>query len=417
MTFVARRATRRGKPLKLAVTGPAGSGKTLAALALARSLHPTGRVIVADTENGSAELYSDRYEYDAGEIAPPFTTAKYLAALRYAESEGAVCLILDSLSHAWDGDGGILDRKQQEEARGGAKVNGFALWARYKAEWRDLVAAILHSRVDVIVTMRSKVEHVQTERDGRKVVEKLGMAPIVGEGADYEFSVVFDLNAQHVATCSKDRTGMFADPNAMHDLVHENVGERIRKWRDEGGVYDPSTAPRVWFAETSSYAGTDEEALATQVGRQRASDLSRADVVRLIERAEGRVLDPGQRAVADALVAVSRILAERARADAVQEDGPDDDPDAGPPGDGLPFADDEDGPTAEAVADELARDPEREASAGGRPPLELEPEPEPEPAPAGDDAAGASRSIVRPSHRGGNARARLADALRKRAGA
>ena len=74
-----RKATREKVFLKLAVTGPSGSGKTYSALRLARGLvGPTGKIALIDTENGSASLYADRFQFDVLDIAPPFDNEKFI---------------------------------------------------------------------------------------------------------------------------------------------------------------------------------------------------------------------------------------------------------------------------------------------------------------------------------------------------
>lgn len=59
---VFRKAERRKAKLRLAITGPAGSGKTYGALLIAQGLG--GRITMIDTENGSGDLYSAVCDYD-----------------------------------------------------------------------------------------------------------------------------------------------------------------------------------------------------------------------------------------------------------------------------------------------------------------------------------------------------------------
>ena len=117
-----RKAERRKAKLRLAITGPAGSGKTYGALLVAQGLG--GRIAMIDTENGSGDLYSAVCDYDILNINAPFDPRKYIQAIHDAECEGYDVLIIDSLSHCWISEGGLLDIKEQLASSG--KYNSFS---------------------------------------------------------------------------------------------------------------------------------------------------------------------------------------------------------------------------------------------------------------------------------------------------
>lgn len=108
-------AIKQSAKLRLAITGPAGSGKTYTALAIAETLAAGAPIAVVDTEHGSASKYADLFAFDVAEMHAPFHPDKFIAALREAEAAGYGAVILDSISHAWSGSGGVLDlgRKQR----------------------------------------------------------------------------------------------------------------------------------------------------------------------------------------------------------------------------------------------------------------------------------------------------------------
>jgi KaiC/GvpD/RAD55 family RecA-like ATPase len=110
-----KKAERTKAKLKLAITGPSGSGKTMSALRLAKGIG--GRIALIDTENESASLYSDRFEFDTLALSPPYTTDKYLEALKAAMDAQYDVVIIDSISHQWAGEGGILNRKEQLDSQ------------------------------------------------------------------------------------------------------------------------------------------------------------------------------------------------------------------------------------------------------------------------------------------------------------
>jgi len=232
-----KKATRQSVKIKLAVTGPSGSGKTEGALCLAEQLVPGRQIALIDTENGSASLYGDRHNFDVLDLSPPFLSKKFTDALDAAIAGGYDVVVIDSMSHQWDGSGGILDRKNEED-RNKPGANSFAMWSKYKEEHRKFIAHILQSPIHVIACIRSKQEYIQ---DGEKV-QKVGMAPITGESAEYEFSTVFDLTMEHKAAVSKDRTGLF--DGRFIDFQRDKPGEEIAKWL-ASGVVIPVAGPET----------------------------------------------------------------------------------------------------------------------------------------------------------------------------
>lgn len=223
-----KRATRRAAKIKLAIQGPSGSGKTLGALALAHGLANGGKVAVIDTENGSASLYADKYEFDTLEISPPYLTKKYEAAIKSAVDGGYAALVIDSISHQWEGDGGILQRKDEADARPGS--NHWTNWGPFTKEHNEFRSLLLSAPIHVLATMRSKMAYTQSETNGKKKIEKLGLQPIQREGMEYEFWIAFDVQMDHIATASKDRTGLFKTGAA--DLADPKVANRILAWLD-----------------------------------------------------------------------------------------------------------------------------------------------------------------------------------------
>src|SRR6187402_3403106 len=105
------KAQRKNAKLRLAIAGPAGSGKTTAALKLATGLG--GKIAVIDTEHGSASIYADLTDFDTLEIHPPYAPEKFIEAISVAEAAGYETIILDSITHEWNGAGGCCDINEQ----------------------------------------------------------------------------------------------------------------------------------------------------------------------------------------------------------------------------------------------------------------------------------------------------------------
>lgn len=223
-----RKAVRRKAKLRLGMVAPSGAGKTYSALQLAFGLG--GKIGMIDTEHGSGDLYANLGDYDIINIEAPYTVQKYRDAITAFEKAGYDVIIIDSLSHAWAGDGGLLD-KQGKIADSG-KGNSYTAWRTITPEHNGLIDAMLRSPCHVIATMRAKTEYVIEKNDrGKDTPRKIGMAPVQREGMDYEFSVVFDIDSQHVAHASKDRTSLF---DGQYFTISDDTGKALLDWLESG---------------------------------------------------------------------------------------------------------------------------------------------------------------------------------------
>jgi hypothetical protein len=228
--FEIHRATKRRAKLRLGMSGPAGSGKTFSALLIAGGLG--GRIGLIDTEHGSGDLYADLLPdgYDVLSLAPPFTPARYIEAIHTLEQAGVSTIIVDSLTHAWSGEGGSLDRQGKIADKSG---NSWQAWRQVTPEHNALVEALLQSPCHIIGTMRAKTEYVQEkdERTGKQIVRKIGLAPIMRDGIEYEFTVFLELDVQHTAFVGKDRTRLFDGTIFKPSL---ETGQKLLEWLDSG---------------------------------------------------------------------------------------------------------------------------------------------------------------------------------------
>lgn len=228
-TVFFKKAERKNAKLRLALSGPTGAGKTECALRLATGIG--GRIAVGDTENDSASLYADQYNFESVNITPPYTPDKFVAVIKAAEKAGFDTLILDSITHEWSGVGGCLEMVDKLAPK--FKGNTWAAWSEVTPKHRMFIDAILHSSIHIIVTLRSKMDTIQEDLgNGKKKVKKVGMKSEQREGIEYEFTTVLDLDADHIATATKDRTRIFAEPL----IITNETGLQLRQWLLSGSA-------------------------------------------------------------------------------------------------------------------------------------------------------------------------------------
>jgi hypothetical protein len=239
MAFV--KAVRKQAKLRLALTGPSGSGKTYSALLMAKGFG--GKVAVIDTEHGSASLYCDLLEFDVMELTAPYSPERYISAIRDAEKDGYDVLIIDSITHEWNGTGGML-QINEELARSKFKGNTWSAWSESDPRHRKFVDAILQTKMHVIVTMRSKTEtSAEKDSNGKTKIIQLGMKAEQRDGIIYEFTTVLDLvHGGHYATATKDRTGVFSDDPKV---ITPETGKTILDWLATG----VEVAPEFSFSD------------------------------------------------------------------------------------------------------------------------------------------------------------------------
>lgn len=191
------KATKTQSRLRCGIMGPSNSGKTWQALTLANAL---GKTAVIDTENGSASKYADLFGFDVINLTNhhPDEYAKMLDA---AAEAGYDAVVIDSLTHAWDATQRLVD---EEALR--TRGNTFQIWGKIGQVYNRLMQKIIQSPIHVVATMRSKTEYVLEENEkGKKVPRKVGLAPQVRQGAEYEFDVVLECDHENNVWATKSR--------------------------------------------------------------------------------------------------------------------------------------------------------------------------------------------------------------------
>ncbi len=237
-----QKVERLKSKLRLALTGVSGSGKTLGGLYIAYGM--TGdwnKIALIDTEHERARLYANRSDLGTGEflycpMAPPYSPDRYKALVKEAADivgpDGVV--IVDSFSHAWNNEGGVLDVKDKIASRQGQ--TSYTAWNEAGRLQNSLVNTILAVDCHTIVTMRSKMDYVMEADDrGKQKPVKVGLAPVQREDTEYEFDIVLDIARNHIATASKDVT--FLD--TYGDVIDIGLGQKLKMWLETGRDPEP----------------------------------------------------------------------------------------------------------------------------------------------------------------------------------
>lgn len=234
------RATKRQAKLRLALVGPAGSGKTYTALSIAQ--HLGGRIALLDTESGSASKYADLFAFDT--ITPDsFEPNLCTETIHVAEKEGYDVLIVDSWSAFWAGTGGALEQVDiaTKRSRSGNKFTDG--WGEVTPMQTRMVDAILRSKIHIIATMRTKTEYVIEENErGKKVPRRIGLQPVQRNGMEYEFDVVADLDIDNNMVIGKTRCSALR--GKVYQCAGKDVAAVLGAWLSDGTpAEEPSPAP------------------------------------------------------------------------------------------------------------------------------------------------------------------------------
>jgi len=285
MALELRKAQRSKAYLKLGLSAPSGGGKTLGSLLIAYGLmkkkYPKesdavrwSKIAVIDTENGSGSLYANMDvpktsvkigEYLTTRLHPPFEATEYINAIQLCEDNDIEVCIIDSSTHLWSGEGGLLEQQNSAAKRSG---NSYTAWRDITPMHNRFVEKMLQCNMHIIATMRAKQEYVQEKSsEGKTTVRKLGLEPEQRKGMEYEFTAFYEINNEHEAFGSKDRTSIF-DQRTF--TITPDVGETLMAWL-EGGTDEKQGAVVAKFEKADPNAAKklvvdDIIELATQLG-------------------------------------------------------------------------------------------------------------------------------------------------------
>lgn len=213
MAFEFRPAKREAVGLIVGLSGGTGSGKTFTAMRLAAGIAGTSRFAVIDTEAGRAKHYADSFAFDHGDLKPPFRPDTYTEAIVAADTAGYPVIVVDSMSHEWAGEGGILDWHDEELDRMAGTdwkkrdACNMAAWIQPKMSHKRMVQRLLQVRAHLILCFRAEPKIDMVRENGQmKIVEKKTLTGLNGWIPVTEKNLPFELTASFLLM--PDRPGV-----------------------------------------------------------------------------------------------------------------------------------------------------------------------------------------------------------------
>lgn len=239
-------AVKELKPMKVLMYGPTYSGKTLSSLYMAAGVVMNKRgckledaykhIVLIDTEYGRGALHSSIGPYNYIKIDAPYYTEKLDSLMdELAMFDEVDVIIIDSLTHFWVKDGGILDQKAAKDKQGG---NSYTNWQEFTAKFNRTIDNILASPKHVFVTARAKTDTVVSVDGGKAVPRTYGLKPELREGIDFDFDIVFNVDkTTHDLIVDKGVPGM----EPMYEMAKPDTGYDLLNLFNAGAIIKPRT--------------------------------------------------------------------------------------------------------------------------------------------------------------------------------
>lgn len=239
MSFTFNTAQRRDTHLLIALAGASGSGKTFSAMNLATGICGDKPFAVIDTEAGRALHYADQFNFKHADFAPPFTPERYLEAVKAAEAAGFEAIVIDSMSHEFDGEGGIMDMAEK------SNMKGPGAWKDPKMRHKKMMNAFLQVRCHLIFCLRAEEKIDMSKKDdrGRVIVENAGWFPIQEKRFMYEMTASFTMNPASPGVVDLTLPHKVQDQHRMSFLPGQHIsveaGAKLATWAKGDAVAMP----------------------------------------------------------------------------------------------------------------------------------------------------------------------------------
>jgi hypothetical protein len=235
MTFEIKEAKRLGARLLIQLSGVSGSGKTYSALHLAYGLTGchSSKIIGIDTENRRMSLYADclpnKEPFKVLEFFAPFSPARYVEAIKACCDAGAEVIVIDSVSHEWESEGGCEWIANNSSGR-------LADWKTAKREHKRFMTFMLQCPAHIIACTRAREK---TDFSDTRNPVSLGIQPIQEKNFSFEATVSLLMHeqgkSQDVLKCPAELQPILGRGQGY---ITVDDGMALRHWVDGGGVVD-----------------------------------------------------------------------------------------------------------------------------------------------------------------------------------
>jgi hypothetical protein len=255
------KAVRKKVPMLISVAGQSGSGKTFSSLLMASGLGE--RVGFLDTENGRGSMYADSPSikaalpqgYEIAELREPFTPARYSEAVDAFESHGCDVMVIDSMTHEWEGHGGCFDIAMNN------KLGGLPNWVKAKMEHKRMMNRLLASSMHIIFCLRAQEKtKVDKNEKGKETFIPIGIQPIQEKNFVFEMtlSLLLEENTHKpiVTKCPEPLLGLFSGEQS---LITKQTGVKLREWAEAASLAKEEDG--ALFEQALAYANEGMTAL------------------------------------------------------------------------------------------------------------------------------------------------------------
>ena len=276
-----KKAQRHKMKLNMMITGGSGAGKTVGSLLIAKGiiqeLHPDikeediwDKIAVIDTEHERALFRANMTvggehigEFLHLNFEKPYDPRRLKNIFEEAGKMGIEVIIIDSLSHFWGGEGGLLDIHQ---GFGGQ----FQHWQQTNKVQADFLKLLTEGGFHTISTARTKQDMVmeKDEETGKTIIRKLGLKAEVRDGFEYEFAISVQVDhLTHDLIVMKDNSELIAgrdDKKASPEL-----GRELVKWADKGiDVVAQRKEQKMELLKAISQAHKDSDQVKAHIKKQ-----------------------------------------------------------------------------------------------------------------------------------------------------
>tara|TARA_R110000796_G_scaffold129256_2_gene244970 strand:- start:2632 stop:3522 length:891 start_codon:yes stop_codon:yes gene_type:complete len=230
MSFTFKDPDEGDNHLLISISSASGGGKTWSAMELATGICGDEPFAVIDTEAGRAKHYRSRFNFKHLDMTPPFTPERYLQAVKAAEKEGFKAIVIDSMSHEYDGEGGLFDIHDASPGQGPGK------WKDAKRRHKKMMNGFLQTRSDLIFCLRAdeKIDMSQKDDRGKVIITSQGWVPIQEKRFQYEMTLSLTMTPQEPGIVNLQLPHKIQDQHRMSfnpgTHVTAEAGKALAAW-------------------------------------------------------------------------------------------------------------------------------------------------------------------------------------------